>query len=171
MEKIASLILCMWNVIFLWLLFEKELKQLQFEKLICHGNRHAAIRYSMEKPTKLCVKRKWIKKYYPSGKWRRQRRRQQILNASKNSWHNARCERCTENGKVNDTRMVSMIHVCAHVLLADFYFLSVNWFVASSLAHTSLSVSHATGETAIDSASTSTVRLIVSAECMWLFQM
>lgn len=34
--------------------------------------------------------------------------------ASKNNWHNARRECSTENGKVNDTKMLSIMHTRAH---------------------------------------------------------
>lgn len=68
---------------------------------------------------------KRIKNIDPSGKWRWRRCRQQQLKASKNNWHNARRE-CSstenENGKVNDTKMVSIIHMRHIHIISDFYF-------------------------------------------------
>lgn len=111
------------------------------------------------------------KKYYPSGKWR-QRRQQQTLNASKNSWHNARCAaHRMEMWMTPEWYLWYMCARCAHVLLADFYFLSLNWFVhrlcqlPCPLLYRSCMQTEATSESA-------SRRLWDSlrAECMWLFQ-
>lgn len=54
--------------------------------------------------------------------------------ASKNNWHNARRECSTENGKVNDTKMLSIMHTArTHILLAIFFSLFYMSAAISSL--------------------------------------